>query len=86
MEKYNIILNKKAKKLIKIFNIISIIISFIGLLVLFTYNTFYISINLYKSSIIIFRTSLFTLVFSIICGIFFSNVITRNKCSYFKEI
>ena len=74
MEKYNISLNNKTKKLIKIFNIISIIISIIGLLTLFTYNYFYISINLYKASIIIFRTGLLTIVFSIICGIFFSNI------------
>ena len=74
MVKYNIIINNKAKNLINFFNIISILISLIGIAFLYTYNTLYISNNLYKASIIIFRTGLLTIVFSIICGIFFSNV------------
>lgn len=74
MEKYNITINNKSKYLINIFNLISMLISLNGIILLYTYNKFYISINLYKASIIIFRTGLLILVFSIIFGIFFSNI------------
>ena len=75
MDKYNLTINSnKAKKLVKIFLYISFFISLIGILTLFIYNSYYISIDLYKASIIIFRTGLLIGVFSIIYGIFFSNI------------
>ena len=74
LKKYHLeITNPKALKLINIFLHISFFICIIGISILWIYNQYYSSIYLYKSSIIIFRTGLLTAIFSIICGIFFSN-------------
>ncbi len=73
-EKYHLeITNPKAIKLIKILLYIAFFICLIGVFLLWIYNNYYCSIYLYKCSLIIFRTGLLTGVFSIICGIFFSN-------------
>lgn len=58
----------KTLKLMKILNYSSIFFCFLGICILYIFNKFYISINLYKSSLIIFRTGLFINIFSIICG------------------
>ena len=74
LKKYHLeITNKKALKLIKILLHIAFFICLIGVSILWIYNNYYSSIYLYKSSIIIFRTGILTGIFSIICGIFFSN-------------
>lgn len=74
MDKFNIsIKSQKVKKLVNINLIISFIICLIGIIMLWIHNTFYISIYLFKASIIIFRTGLFVGVASIIYGIFFEN-------------
>lgn len=74
LKKYHLeITNKKALKLINLFLHIGFFICFIGISILWIYNNYYPSIYLYKSSIIIFRTGILTGIFSIICGIFFSN-------------
>ena len=73
-KKYHLeITNKKAIKLIKILLHIGFFICVIGIITLWFYNYYYQSIYLYKASIIIFRTGILTSIFSIVCGIFFSN-------------
>ena len=74
----NLILkNKKVKKLVNIHLLISFIISCIGTFILWIFNTYFISIYLLETSIIIFRTGLIMAVFSIIYGIFFEKYL---KC------
>jgi len=57
-ENYLAYLEPKSLKLIENCFIISIITCLFGLLFLSFYNTYYISISLYESSLIIFRTGL----------------------------
>ena len=72
MDFFNIsIKNKKNIKLVKIFLYISFLICIIGILLLHIYIKYYFSINLFKASIIVFRTGLLCGIFTIICGIFF---------------
>ena len=71
MEDLFILKNKKVKKLVNIHLLIGLLISILGIILLWVFNTYYISIYLFKSSIIIFRTGLFIAVFSVIYGIFF---------------
>lgn len=74
----NLILkNKKVKKLVNIHLLISFIISNIGTVMLWIFNTYFISIHLLEASIIVFRTGLMTGIFSIIYGIFFEKYL---KC------
>lgn len=63
--------NKKVKKLVNIHLLISFIVSFLGIILLWLYNTYFISIYLLNISIIVFRTGLFIGISSIIYGIFF---------------
>lgn len=73
-KKYHLeISDKKANFLIKIFSFFSFFVCLIGIFLLWKYNYSYPSIELYKSSLIIFRTGLLIHTFSIICGIFFCN-------------
>ncbi len=65
--------NKKIIKLVNINLFISFIICLIGIISLWTYNKFYISMYLFRISIIIFRTGLFLGTSSIIYAIFFEN-------------
>ncbi len=65
--------SKKIKRLVGINLLISFIICLLAIIMLWTYNTYYASIYLLESSIIIFRTGLFVGTFAIICGIFFEN-------------
>ena len=65
--------SKKVKKLVNINLLISFIISAFGLILLWIYNTYYISRYLFGASIIVFRMGLLMGVFSIIYGIFFEN-------------
>lgn len=65
IKKYSIYFEPKAIKMIENCLIISIITCLIGLLLFSFYNTYYISINLYKSSLIIFRTGLMIGIFPI---------------------
>ena len=72
----NLILkNKKVKKLVNIHLLISFIISCIGTVILWFFNTYFISIYLLEASIIVFRTGLLMGVFSIIYGIFFDGIL-----------
>ena len=74
----NLILkNKKVKKLVNIHLLISFIISSIGTIMLWIFNTYFISIYLLEASIIIFRTGILMGVFSIMYGIFFEKYL---KC------
>lgn len=74
MDNLNIsIKNKKIKRLVNINLLISFLVCLIGTFSLWIYNTYYISIYLFKASIIIFRTGLLMAVFSIMYGIFFEN-------------
>ncbi len=74
----NLILkNKKVKKLVNIHLLISFIISSTGTVMLWIFNTYFISIYLLEASIIVFRTGVFIGVFSIIYGIFFEKYL---KC------
>jgi len=72
IEKYKPYFEPTSIKLIKQCFILSIIICLISLLLLTFYNTYYISINLYKSSLIIFRTGLmiglFPTAFALVIG------------------
>lgn len=80
MNKTNFIIkNKKIILLINIFLMISYFISIIGIFMLYTYNNFYISIDLYKASIIVFRTGLMTAIFSVICGFAFNQYLNELK-------
>ncbi len=63
--------NKKVQKLVNIHLLISFIVSFLGIIMLWLYNTYFISIYLLNISIIVFRTGLFIGISSIIYGIFF---------------
>ena len=71
MEDLLILKNKKVKKLVNIHLIISYIVSFIGIFLLWIFNTYFISFYLLDIGIIVFRTGLFIGVFAIIYGIFF---------------
>ncbi len=73
-ELINLEFDKKTKKIMFILNIISILFCNTAIILLYIFNKFYISIVLYKSSLIIFRTGLFINIFSIICGIFFTSL------------
>ena len=78
MDKYNLSLkNKKTKILVNITLNISFIICFIGILLLYYFNTYYILV-MYKSGIIVFRSGLLIGVFAIIYGIFFDNYLKFN--------
>lgn len=78
MDNLNIsIKSKKVKRLVHINLLISFFVSLIGIIMLWVYNTYYISIYLFEASIIVFRTGLFIGVASIIYGIFFENYL---KC------
>ena len=66
----NLKFDSKTVKLMKNFNITSVITCFISLILLYIFNEFYISISLYKCSLILFRTGLLINISSIICGIF----------------
>ncbi len=65
--------SKKIKRLVGINLLISFIICCLAIIMLWIYNTYYISIYLFDASIIVFRTGLFVGTFSIIYGIFFEN-------------
>lgn len=72
-----ILKNERVKKLVNIHLLISFIISSIGTIMLWIFNTYFISIYLLEASIIVFRTGLLLGVFSIIYGIFFEKYL---KC------
>lgn len=83
MDSMNIILdslilkNHKVKKLVNIHLLISFIISNLGTVILWIFNTYFISIYLLEISIIVFRTGILMGCFSIIYGIFFEKYL---KC------
>ena len=79
MEDLFILKNKKVKKLVNIHLLIGLLISILGIILLWVFNTYYISIYLFKSSIIIFRTGLFIAVFSVIYGIFFEKYLNCEQ-------
>jgi len=71
--------DKKIVKLIGVFTWISFLICCIGTSVLYIFNKFYISLDLYKASIIIFRTGLLSAIFSVIFGYAFNKYINELK-------
>lgn len=64
----------RTLKLMNFFNNLSIVFYSLSLLLLFYFNYFYISYIIYDASLIIFRTGLFINIFSIMCGIFVTEV------------
>lgn len=74
LEKYHLLIKDlKAQKLTFYCLHIGYVICLIGILILCCNNDYYISKDFFLASIVIFRTGLLLNVFSIICGIFFSN-------------
>lgn len=74
MENFNLsIKNKKTKRLVNINLLISFITCLLGIITLWIYNTYYISMYLFDTGIVIFRTGLFIGTCSIMFGIFFEN-------------
>ncbi len=69
--------NKKVKKLVNIHLLISFIISNIGTIMLWIFNTYFVSIYLFRASIIIFRTGILMGTFTIMYGLFFEKYL---KC------
>ena len=63
--------NKKSQRLVNINLLISFIVSLLGILILYIYNTYYINLYLFDIGIIIFRTGLFIGTSSIMYAIFF---------------
>ena len=63
--------NKKSQILVNINLLISFIVSLLGILTLYIYNTYYINLYLFDIGIIIFRTGLFIGTSSIMYAIFF---------------
>ena len=57
--------DKKALKLLHIFNLISIIICTIGIIIMYIHYKYFISFDLFEAAIIIFRTGLLANCFSI---------------------
>lgn len=74
LEKYHLLIkDKKAQKLTFYCLHIGYAICLIGILILYCNNKHYLSPDFFIGSIIIFRNGLLMGVFSVICGIFFSN-------------
>lgn len=64
-------LNSIDKKVFKIMNKginFAEVLAIIGILLLYIYNTYYISYNLYLSSLIVFKTSILIAVSFVVCG------------------
>ncbi len=64
-------LNSVDKKVFKIMNKginFAEVLAIIGILLLYIYNTYYISYNLYLSSLIVFKTSILIAVSFVVCG------------------
>ena len=70
----NLKIDKQTIKLMNFFNSLAIIFYFIAFLLLYYFNYFYISFDLYDASLIIFKSGLFINIFSIICGIFVTEI------------
>ena len=70
----NLKFDKKILRLMNFFNSLAIIFYFIAFLLLYYFNYFYISFDLYDTSLIIFKSGLFINIFSIICGIFITEI------------
>lgn len=72
IKKYSVYFEPKAIRLIEKCFIVSIITCLLGLFLFSFYHTYYISIELYKSSLIIFRTGLmiglFPVAFVLVIG------------------
>lgn len=72
VQKYSDYFEPKAIKMIEKCFVISIITCLIGLLLFSFYNNYYISVLLYQSSLIIFRTGLmiglFPIAFTLVIG------------------
>ena len=67
-------IDKKAWKLMEIGIAISEIIAIIGIIILYIYNKYYISYDLYLSGLVVFRTAILVVVASIVCGIAISEI------------
>lgn len=75
LKKYHLTIeDKKAKMLVNICLKIAFAICLFSLALLLLYNKYYISINLFKSSLIVFRIGLLLACSSVIYGIFFNNI------------
>lgn len=70
--------NKKIKRLVNINLLISFIVSLLGIITLYIYNTYFINMYLFDIGIVIFRTGLFIGTSSIMYAIFFENYLLKN--------
>ncbi len=68
-----VIKNKKIKRLVDINLLISFLTCIIGIIVIWIYNIYIISFDLFDIGIIIYRTGLLIGVFSYMCGVVFEN-------------
>lgn len=65
-------LSKVDKKVFLVMNkgfIFAEILAVIGIIMLYLYNKFYISHDLYLSSLIVFKTSILTAISFVVCGL-----------------
>lgn len=67
LNKLNSVDKKVFKIMIKGINFAEVL-AIIGILLLYIYNTYYISYNLYLSSLIVFKTSILIAVSFVVCG------------------
>ena len=67
LNKLNSVDKKVFKIMIKGINFAEVL-AIIGILLLYIYNTYYISYNLYLSSLIVFKTSRLIAVSFVVCG------------------
>ncbi len=68
-----VIKNKKIKRLVDINLLISFLTCIIGIIVIWIYNIYIISFDLFDIGIIIYRTGLLIGVFSYMWGVVFEN-------------
>lgn len=68
-----IIKNKKIKRLVDINLLISFLTCIIGIIIIWIYNIYIISFDLFDIGIIVYRTGLLIGIFSYMCGVVFEN-------------
>ena len=65
--------NKKIKRLVNINLLISFLTCILGIIIIWVYDIFVISANLFLIGIITYRTGLLIGIFSYMCGVVFEN-------------
>lgn len=72
-------IDKKTWKLIRIGGIVSKIIAVIGIIILYIYNKYYISYDLYLAGLAVFRTGIIVQVAAIVCGLGINEIKEKNR-------